>query len=85
MEIETEDHQVTIRSARQLRQDWPEAFLKMAEHGDDWLLDEDLIENQWDQDEWKWRANAMECSRTRGMIARDSSAKSFPSLDFVLE
>ena len=51
---ESKDHHLIVRSARQPRLDWPEAFLEMADRGDDRLIEEDLIENRWDQDEWKW-------------------------------
>lgn len=37
------------------RKHWAEAFRRMAERGDDSLLDrEDLQPTQWDKTEWKW-------------------------------
>ncbi len=35
---------------------WPEAFRRMAERGDDALLDADLASSsQWDEEEWEWK------------------------------
>ena len=39
-ELEVEDNRLIIRSSRQPRQDWTQAFRGMAERGDDKLLDE---------------------------------------------
>jgi antitoxin MazE len=36
------------------RDGWKEAFKKMAQAGDDKLLDSDLIESTFDKDEWEW-------------------------------
>jgi antitoxin MazE len=36
------------------RQGWEEAFKRMAETGDDKLLDQDHIESTFDKKEWKW-------------------------------
>jgi antitoxin MazE len=37
------------------RQDWAAAFQKMAEHGDDRLLDAEAgLETTWDAEEWEW-------------------------------
>jgi antitoxin MazE len=55
VELETQDDQIVIRSASYPRQGWEEAFRAMAEHGDDRLLDDDLIaSSKWDQEEWEW-------------------------------
>jgi antitoxin MazE len=55
VELEAQDSQIIIRSAKQPRQDWASAFRAMAERGDDKLLDEDLLtQTQWDEDEWRW-------------------------------
>ncbi len=40
VEIDAQDHQIVIRSARQPRQDWETAFRAMARCGDDELLDQ---------------------------------------------
>jgi antitoxin MazE len=55
VELEAQDSQIIIRSAKQPRQDWASAFRAMAERGDDKLLDKDLLaQSQWDEDEWQW-------------------------------
>jgi len=55
VELEAQDHQIIIRSTRQPRQDWEEAFRKMANRGDDGLLDKHLLKpTKWDEDEWQW-------------------------------
>ncbi len=55
VEIEVEDDRIIIRSTKQPRQDWERAFRAMAEHGDDSLLDNNLLpQTQWDEDEWQW-------------------------------
>ncbi len=55
VELEAQDNQLIIRSARQPRQDWESAFRAMAERGDDELLDKDLLaQTRWDEDEWQW-------------------------------
>jgi antitoxin MazE len=55
VELEAQEHQIIIRSARQPRQDWASEFRLMAERGDDELLDKNLhAQTQWDEDEWQW-------------------------------
>jgi antitoxin MazE len=55
VELEAQDSQIIIRSAKQPRQDWASAFRAMAGHGDDKLLDKELLaQTQWDEDEWQW-------------------------------
>ena len=55
VEIEAQDDRIIIRSAKQPRQGWEDAFRAMAERGDDKLLDEDLtVQSCWDEDEWQW-------------------------------
>ena len=55
VELEAEDNRIIIRSAKQPRQDWENAFRAMAERGDDELLDKGLVaQTQWDEDEWRW-------------------------------
>jgi antitoxin MazE len=53
VEIEAQDNQLVIRSARRPRQGWAEAFRAMADNGDDMLLDEP-VPTHWDKDEWQW-------------------------------
>ncbi|MDX6612294.1 MAG: antitoxin MazE [Blastocatellia bacterium] len=55
VELRAEDHQITIRSTKQPRQDWELAFRAMAERGDDVLPDDKLLmQTSWDEDEWQW-------------------------------
>ncbi len=55
VELEVDKGHLTIRSAQQARSGWDEAFQKMAEQGDDALLDRDsLAPTRWDETEWEW-------------------------------
>ncbi|HEX7999621.1 MAG TPA: AbrB/MazE/SpoVT family DNA-binding domain-containing protein [Pyrinomonadaceae bacterium] len=56
VELEAQDDRIIIRSTRQPRQDWQQAFRLMAERGDDKLLDKNSLptQAQWDEDEWQW-------------------------------
>lgn len=55
VELEIQDSVIVIRSAERPRQGWAEAFLAMAEHRDDELLDEkSLNQSSWDEAEWQW-------------------------------
>jgi antitoxin MazE len=53
VEIEVQNQSLVIRSAKQPRLGWDEAFAAMSVRGDDVLLDEDLMA-EWDQTEWEW-------------------------------
>jgi antitoxin MazE len=55
VELDVQDNEIVIRSASHPRKGWAEAFSKMAEHGDDRLLDENSRnQSRWDEDEWQW-------------------------------
>ena len=55
VEITAEDNAVVIRPAARPRAGWAEAFRKMAERGDDRLLDDvGSSLSRWDEDEWQW-------------------------------
>jgi antitoxin MazE len=55
VELEAGENRIVIRSARQPRQDWENAFREMAERGDDVLLDRNArTQTRWDEDEWQW-------------------------------
>jgi antitoxin MazE len=55
VELDVEDRQIIIRSARTPREGWDAAFRAMAEHHDDVLLDADsLPATVWDDEEWEW-------------------------------
>ena len=55
VELEVRKGQLIVRQARKLRFGWDDQFMKMAEKGDDRLLDEESITTTgWDTHEWKW-------------------------------
>ncbi|MBW4487056.1 MAG: AbrB/MazE/SpoVT family DNA-binding domain-containing protein [Trichocoleus desertorum ATA4-8-CV12] len=55
VELVVQQNQLVIRPARSVRQGWDEAFQKMAEHGDDQLLDPEATSlTSWDSNEWEW-------------------------------
>jgi len=56
VELEVKDNALVIRPIQNPRQGWDEAFRKMAENGDDKLLDGEYLANQssWDETEWEW-------------------------------
>jgi antitoxin MazE len=55
VELELQQNQIVIRSAHQTRANWEDQFAAMAEHGDDELLDGDVVlATTWDEDEWEW-------------------------------
>lgn len=54
VELEVENDQIVIKRAKTIREGWKEAFQKMARRGDDKLLNEDIISNKWDDEEWQW-------------------------------
>jgi len=54
VEIEALDDQIIIRPITFPRQGWDEAFQKMAENGDDRLLDYAIGQTKCDESEWQW-------------------------------
>jgi len=54
VELEVEENRIVIRSSHASRQGWEEQFIKMAEEGDDVLLDEDVKYSSWDEADWEW-------------------------------
>jgi antitoxin MazE len=54
VELEVENDQIIIKRAKTIREGWKEAFQKMTRRGDDKLLNEDVISNKWDEEEWQW-------------------------------
>ena len=56
IEMILRDNEIVLRSAETIRKDWEASFKKMAEHGDDALLDKEEIEksSDWDEAEWTW-------------------------------
>lgn len=55
VELVVEQDQIIIRPIPRARQGWEEAFIAMASHGDDVLLDADVAaQSSWDAEEWQW-------------------------------
>ena len=56
IELILKDNEIVLRSTNGPRKNWEQAFRKMAEQGDDQLLDEDManVTNEWDESEWTW-------------------------------
>lgn len=55
IELVVEEDQLVVRPLRRTRQGWDEEFQRMAEQGDDRLLDAAAVSlTQWDGDEWEW-------------------------------
>lgn len=56
IEMILRDDEIVLRSAETIRKDWEASFKKMAEQGDDALLDQEEIEepSDWDEAEWTW-------------------------------
>ncbi|MFQ6036842.1 MAG: AbrB/MazE/SpoVT family DNA-binding domain-containing protein [Sedimentisphaerales bacterium] len=56
VQLSVRRNQLVIQPSQRPRQDWDEQFKKMAERGDDRLLDEDAKSlTRWDADEWQWQ------------------------------
>jgi len=55
VEIAVQQHTLVIRPLQHPRDGWEEQFRLMAEHGDDQLLDGDIVSlTTWDDEEWEW-------------------------------
>lgn len=54
VELEVEDNKIIIHAVAQPRRGWEKAFAAMAEQGDDQLLDPDVIDSEWEAEEWQW-------------------------------
>ncbi|MCC6421587.1 MAG: AbrB/MazE/SpoVT family DNA-binding domain-containing protein [Gemmataceae bacterium] len=56
VEISAEDDALVIRPVKKPRASWATAFQKMAQRGDDALLDDVAPSlSEWDEGEWEWR------------------------------
>ncbi len=55
VELAIEDKRIIILPVSNPRENWDEAFRKMAANGDDALLigDQDLT-HSWDEEDWQW-------------------------------
>jgi antitoxin MazE len=55
VELEVEGNALVIRPVHAPRRGWSEAFSGMARHGDDKIIDEDIVSAaEWDRSEWRW-------------------------------
>lgn len=55
VQVEVDNDRLILRSATGHRQGWDEHFQRMAQQGDDHLLDgEALLLTQWEDKEWEW-------------------------------
>ena len=55
VQLEVEADHLVLRPVRVPRQDWEEQFQRMAEKGDDALVDGDVPSiTKWDETEWEW-------------------------------
>lgn len=55
VELAVEDASIVIRRSRPPREGWADAFRRMAEAGDDVLLDPaETATTEWDEEEWEW-------------------------------
>jgi antitoxin MazE len=55
VQVEVESDHLVIRPLRKPRQGWDEQFRRMAENGDDTLLDADAPSlTRFDEEEWEW-------------------------------
>ena len=56
VEFSIENNTLVIKPVKTRRKNWDAAFAKMAENGDDLLIDADLpVETDWDEAEWEWK------------------------------
>ena len=53
VELEVQDNNLIIKPHKSVRKNWGKAFEKMADNGDDQLLE--FSSNQWDGEEWEWK------------------------------
>lgn len=54
IELEVDQDRIVIRSSQSLRAGWEAQFKRMADAGDDQLLDGDVSTTTWDDEEWEW-------------------------------
>ena len=56
VEISVRGDQLVIRPGKHPRAGWEEQFARMAERGDDRLLDEEALSlTEWDEGDWQWK------------------------------
>jgi len=52
VELEVVNQELIVKASKIPRRNWEASFKKMAENGDDQLLDP--INTEWDDEEWEW-------------------------------
>jgi len=52
VELEVHNNSLVIKPRKQLRQNWENAFKKMADNNDDRLIESPS--SDWDNGEWEW-------------------------------
>jgi len=55
VEMDVRDSVILIRAPRQPRAGWDDAFARMAQAGDDKLVDDSPTSSRWDKEEWEWK------------------------------
>jgi len=56
VDLNVEENRLIISSPERPRATWADAFRRMAERGDDVLLDVDSVSSsQWDGEGWEWK------------------------------
>ena len=55
VEMDVRDSVILIRAPRQPRAGWDDAFARMAQKGDDKLVDGLPPQSRWDEEEWEWK------------------------------
>lgn len=54
VEIRVRKKSLIIEPVEHPREGWDEAFREMARRGDDKMLDADVLDSDFDSDEWEW-------------------------------
>lgn len=65
VDVEVENGMIVIRSASRPREGWKEKFRLMAEQGDDKLVNEELVQTEWDKEEWAFPCNPVPVGEDR--------------------
>jgi len=55
VEMDVQDCMILIHAPRRPRTGWNTAFERMAQQGEDKLLDSPSISTRWDDEEWQWK------------------------------
>jgi antitoxin MazE len=54
VELSLHENKIVIQSSQPTRYTWDEQFRLMAEQGDDYLLDDEIVSTDWDEEDWEW-------------------------------